>query len=136
MCILNFYLFVSIETKNLTSHQGMTLFEWCWQKENLILPLSPYIIPWLHLQVVINRTILVDKGGYNLLYQLAPNSRKVFFASFFHKCKLCIVWNWFIVKIIWIPQKYIKKSEQRSVINLLVAEKCKPCEIYRRMCEV
>ena len=27
-----------------------------------------------------------------------------FFQNFFHKCKLCIVWNWFIEKIIWIPQ--------------------------------
>ena len=26
--------------------------------------------------------------------------------------------------------------EQKSVIKFLVAEKCKPCEIYRRMCDV
>ena len=26
--------------------------------------------------------------------------------------------------------------EQRSVIKYLLAEKCKPCEIYRRMCDV
>ena len=25
--------------------------------------------------------------------------------------------------------------EQRSVIKLLMVEKCKPCEIYRRMCD-
>ena len=26
-------------------------------------------------------------------------------------------------------------QKQRSVIKFLVAEKCKPCEIYRRMCD-
>ena len=26
------------------------------------------------------------------------------------------------------------RLEQKSVIKFLVAEKCKPCEIYRRMC--
>ena len=26
--------------------------------------------------------------------------------------------------------------EQRSVIKFLVVVKCKPCEIYRRMCDV
>ena len=26
------------------------------------------------------------------------------------------------------------KLEQRPVVKFLVAEKCKPCEIYRRMC--
>ena len=24
---------------------------------------------------------------------------------FFHKCKLCVVWKWFIAKIILIPKK-------------------------------
>ena len=28
------------------------------------------------------------------------------------------------------------KLEQRSVIKFIVAEKCKPCEIYRRMCVI
>ena len=28
--------------------------------------------------------------------------------------------------------EYLK---QRSVIKFMVAEKCKPCEIYRRMCD-
>ena len=28
------------------------------------------------------------------------------------------------------------KVEQKSVMKLLVAEKCKTCEIYRRMCDV
>ena len=28
------------------------------------------------------------------------------------------------------------RLEQRSVIKLLVAEKCKPYEIYRRICDV
>ena len=28
------------------------------------------------------------------------------------------------------------RFEQRSVKKFLVAEKCNPCEIYRRMCDV
>ena len=28
------------------------------------------------------------------------------------------------------------RLEQRSVIKFMVMEKCKPCEIYRRMCDV
>ena len=37
-----------------------------------------------------------------------------------------MVWN----------QTECSKLEQRSVIKFLVAEKCKPCEIYRKMCNV
>ena len=43
---------------------------------------------------------------------------------FFHKCKLHIVWNWFIVRIILILQKYLfwdkqcSSLEQRSDIKL------------------
>ena len=34
--------------------------------------------------------------------------RKIhFFENFFHKCKLGIVWNWFIAKITLITQKYL-----------------------------
>ena len=59
--------------------------------------------------------------------------------------------NWFIAKISLILQKYFvlrlskmatnKKKEsswieQRTVIKVLLAEKCKPCEIYRRMYDV
>ena len=64
-------------------------------------------------------------------------------------CKLGIVWNWFIAKIIlifqkkysfygyskWWQVKQYSRLEQRSVIKFLVAEKCKPCEIYR-MCDM
>ena len=33
-------------------------------------------------------------------------------------------------------QTECSRFEQRSVIKFLVAEKCKPCEIYRRICNV
>ena len=67
--------------------------------------------------------------------------------SFYHWRKLCIVWNCFIEKYILIlfvsrlfrmaaNQTECFKLEQRSVIKSLVAEKCKPCEIYRRICNV
>ena len=68
---------------------------------------------------------------------------------FFNRCNLYIVWKWFKVEIILILQKYLfwgiyksEKSnrrswlEQRSVIKILVAEKFKPNEIYRRMSNV
>ena len=57
---------------------------------------------------------------------------------FFYKRKLCIVWIWFITKIILTSQKYLSCSslEQKFIINFLVAKKWKPCEIYRRMCDV
>ena len=32
-------------------------------------------------------------------------------------------------------QRESSSLEQRSVINFLVAEKCNPCEIYKRMCD-
>ena len=67
---------------------------------------------------------------------------------FFHKCKLCIVWSLFIAKIslakifvLWLfkivaYQIEYSITEQRSVIKFWVAEKCEPCEIYRRMSDV
>ena len=30
----------------------------------------------------------------------------------------------------------VQKFEQRPVIKSLVSEKCKPCKIYRKMCDV
>ena len=33
-------------------------------------------------------------------------------------------------------QTECSRLEQRSVIKCSVAEKCKPCEIYKRMCDV
>ena len=69
--------------------------------------------------------------------------QNIIFQNFFHKCKLWIVWNWFIAKVILISQKYVfccyskwlqikqcSKLEQKFVINFLIAN----CEIYRRMC--
>ena len=65
------------------------------------------------------------------------------------KCKSC-VWNWFIVKNyfhltktfllklfkIVANQTEYSRLEQRFVIDFLVAKKCKPCEICRRICDV
>ena len=57
----------------------------------------------------------------------------------------CIVWNWFIVKFILILQNIFvpiqiaknptaySRLDQRSLIQYLVAEKCKSCEIHRRI---
>ena len=72
------------------------------------------------------------------------------FRIFFHNCKLCIVWNWFIEKNYFDPTKVFVsrlfkvainqtdyfRFKQRSVIKILVAEKCKRCEICRKMCVV
>ena len=47
----------------------------------------------------------------------------IFEEVFFNKCKLCIIlnWNYFNLK------KHLKFK---------VTKKCKPCEVYRRMCDV
>ena len=68
---------------------------------------------------------------------------------FFGKRQFCIVWNCFIVKTTLIPKKYLylgyskwrqiiecPRLEQRFVIEFLVIEKCKLCEIYWRKCDV
>ena len=86
--------------------------------------------------------------------KIYSNSTSLFFIFFFleclfHKCKLCIVWNWFIAKIILMIQKYLFEAIQyggkssgmlrawREILHQIwVVEKCKPCEIYRRMCDV
>ena len=40
---------------------------------------------------------------------------KLFFRNFFRKCKTCIVWNWFMTKIIIISWKFcFFKSIQSS----------------------
>ena len=62
---------------------------------------------------------------------------------------MCIDWNWFMAKIISISQNDVlrlfkmvanqtkcSRLEQRFVIKFLLAEKCKPCEIYGRKCDV
>ena len=63
---------------------------------------------------------------------------------FLHKCKFCILWNWLIAKILFlsffkknsIKQPECSRLQQRSVITFLVAGKCKPCEIFRRVWHV
>ena len=78
---------------------------------------------------------LIDKGNF-----FNKKQSKCFIQNFFflHKCINCIVWNWFIEKN-FTSQKYLFcsfsnfqnggkseyfKLEQRSVIKLMVAEKC------------
>ena len=45
------------------------------------------------------------------------------------------------ISILWLFKMMVNQIEcirfqQRSVIKVLVTEKCKPCEIYRRICYV
>ena len=78
--------------------------------------------------------------GHSINKKNVFEKRKINFFSkfFFYRYKHCIVWNWFMVKFILILQKYFfwgyskwlqikhcSRLEQRSVIKLLVAEKCK-----------
>ena len=69
-----------------------------------------------------------------------------FFRIFFYKCKFCIIWDWLIeknyfnlAKIFWDYSKWwaikLRASDldRGMFIKFLVAEKCKSCEIYRRM---
>ena len=42
---------------------------------------------------------------------------KFYFQNFFHKSWHCILWNWFIAKIIWIPQKYLFWGDSKWWIN-------------------
>ena len=65
---------------------------------------------------------------------------------FFHKCKLYIIWNWFIVKNYFNLTKLFllrlfkmvanqtewSRLEKRSVIKFLVAEKC--IDFLQKMC--
>ena len=44
----------------------------------------------------------INKGNF-----FEKKSKMIFFRIFFHKFKLCIVWNWFIAIIILISQKYL-----------------------------
>ena len=62
-----------------------------------------------------------------------------FFQNFFHKCKLYIIWNWFITKTNWIQQKLLVANqtectglEKISVSKFLESEKCKPCESLQK----
>ena len=41
-----------------------------------------------------------------------------------------------LFKIAAANQTECSRLEQRSVIKFVVAEKCKPCEMYRRMCDI
>ena len=83
--------------------------------------------------------------GYSMY--ILKKIKDFFYRICFHKCKRHIVWNWFMAKII-LSQRNIcfqkiqnsvanrvnaPRLAQRSAIKSLVGEKCKPCEIYRRM---
>ena len=57
-----------------------------------------------------------------------------------HKCKFCIVWDSFIVKItalrqfkMEVDQTVYSKLEPRCVTKFWLAEKCKPWELYKKM---
>ena len=61
-----------------------------------------------------------------------------------HGLKLAKSKNYFDLTKIFVLRKFKtatnqtehSRFEQRSLIKFLVAEKCKPCEIYRRTCDV
>ena len=77
---------------------------------------------------------------------LFDKTRTFFFKVIFHqKCKVGTVWNQFIENIfkscksiglslfkMAANQIECSRLEQKSLIKFLVAEECKPCEIYRR----
>ena len=99
-----------------------------------------YVCVCVYTYIYLYRGHSINKGGF------LEKSKIIFFRIFFHKCTLYIVWNWFIVKIILISQKYLfwgyskcwqikqcSRLEQKSVIKSLVVEKCKLCEIYKIM---
>ena len=49
----------------------------------------------MHVSCRINKENIFNKAHY------------IFSKIVFNKCKLCIVWNWFMAKIISISQKYL-----------------------------
>ena len=69
---------------------------------------------------------------------------------FFYKCNFCVVWNFiyssnhsniakiFVLRLFKMVANQTQRFrlKKRSIINCLVAEKCKPCEIYSIMCHV
>ena len=76
-------------------------------------------------------------------------SNYIFFYNFFHYCKLyCLKLvyckNYFSLAKVFVlrlfkvvaNQTECSRLEQRSVIKFLVAEKCNPCETYRKMYDV
>ena len=99
----------------------------------------------------INNEIYMHLWIYSINKGNFFKQRKIIFFQifFFRKCKF-FVWNWFITKINLISQKIFllrlfkivanqtgcSRFEQRSFIKFLVAEKCKPCKIYRTMGDV
>ena len=99
---------------------------------------------WTIIRQSLHESHSINKRKF--FFFLRKKQNKFSFQNFFLKCKLCIVWNWFIAKIILLSQKYLfygylkwwqikqcSRLVQGFVIKFLVA-KCKPCEIYRRMC--
>ena len=72
------------------------------ERKVLIFPLSPYLIPWLCLLVVFNRTTLVDTGGNNLLCYQAPNGRNQRLARDVISTRLLPYWRRFSGKICFV----------------------------------
>ena len=61
------------------------------------------------------RSQSINKGNLSTYLSTSYSTKKKNFFKkqnnlklFIKKCKLCIVWNWFITKIIWIAQKYLR----------------------------
>ena len=126
-------------------------FPYCWIPSHYLLSLSlthtythththththTYIYIYIYIRWSLNKHgIFLKKAKYT-------------FKIFSHKYKFCIVWNWFIPKIMLILQNThfeaipnggkseYSRIEQRSVISFRVIKKCKSCNIYRRMCDV
>ena len=58
--------------------------------------------------------------------------------KFTEECMMCMEKHAFVKKMLTtgLNMGLPLQIEQRSVIKYLLAEKCKPCEIYRRMYDV
>ena len=54
----------------------------------------------------------------------------VYIKNYFNLAKV------FVLRLFKMAANHCCRLEQRSVIKFLVTEKCKQCEIYKRMCDV
>ena len=89
----------------------------------------------------------LHRAFWKVIYKVRSLDKNFFKANkfFFHKCKLCIVWKRFVAKIMSILQKYLfwdySKWWQIRMLQTWT-EVChkifggKPCEIYRRNCNM
>ena len=86
-------------------------------------------------------------GSFNKMTLTEVNYSTIFFKKekyiFFRFFPIKILWDWFIAKFILILQKYFfwgysKLAANQSLpgFKVLQTGKCKPCEIYRRICNV